>query len=92
MSGRSPFAAVSIEGLYDTEWLYTMIHNKPVYVNSMTRTPKGSLIVLLSRHLVSHAEVPSSALSFLPPHTSTARWHRPFPFCLTTSSTSSTCG
>lgn len=63
-SGRTPFAAVSIDSLYDTEWLYTMIHNKPVYVNSITRTPKGPMIVLLSRHLVNRAEVPIVSVVF----------------------------
>lgn len=64
VAGRTAFAAVSIESLYDTEWLYSMIYDKPVYVNSITRTQKGPLIVLLSRHLVSHAEVPIVSIVF----------------------------
>ncbi len=62
--GRSNFAAVAIDGLYDTEWLYSLIFDKSVYVNSITPTQQGPLIVLLSRYLLSRANTPIVSVAF----------------------------
>lgn len=62
--GRADYAAVAIDSLYDTEWLYSMIFDKEVYVNSITPTQQGPLIVLLSKYLLSHAETPIVSVVF----------------------------
>lgn len=64
IADHTPYAAVSIDSLYDTEWLYSMIFDKPVYVNSITPTGHGPLIVLLSKKLLSHAEAPIVSVVF----------------------------
>lgn len=64
VSDRSAYAAVTIDSLYDTEWLYSMIYNKPIYVNSITSTQQGPLVVLLSKKLLKHAQVPIVSVVF----------------------------
>ena len=64
VSGGSAYAAVSIDSLYDTEWLYSMIYDKPIYVNSITPTGQGPLIVLLSRKLLDRAQEPIVSIAF----------------------------
>lgn len=65
--GKTAFAALAVESLYETEWLYSMIAHRPLYVNSITRTKEGPLIVLLSRRIAPGYEDPIVTIAFIIP-------------------------
>lgn len=49
--GLHNWAAVTLEQFYDSDRLFTMIYNRPLYLNSVTPAPGGKHIFLLSRNL-----------------------------------------
>ncbi len=51
LEGKAPFAAVVVENFYDTEWLYSMIFEKEVYVNAIKPAGDGKMVVLMSKNL-----------------------------------------
>lgn len=55
--------AVTIGSLYDTEWLYSMIYDKKMYVNAIVPT-SDSMIVLMSRKLVKPEKDPIVTVAF----------------------------
>ena len=66
--GKTAFAALTVESLYETEWLYSMIAHRPLYVNAIRRTKEGPLIVLLSRTLATPGYIdPVVSIAFIIP-------------------------
>jgi len=51
LDGTTDYAAVVINDLYDTDWLYNIIFDKPIYINSFTNTSDGRMVALMSRQL-----------------------------------------
>ncbi len=44
--------AVVADSLYNTEWIYSAIYNKHIYINNICKTPDGSICLLMSQRLV----------------------------------------
>lgn len=64
LEGEGEYAALAVDGFYDTEWLYSMIYNKRLYINSLSPTPDGRMVVLMSRHIVNAPENSIISLAF----------------------------
>ena len=48
---QGDYAALVVNSFYDTEWLYSMIYDKPIYINSFIPLPDGHMLALFSKHL-----------------------------------------
>lgn len=64
LEGEGEYAAFSVEGFYDTEWLYSLIYNKRLYINSLRPTEDGHMIVLMSQHIINAPENSIISLAF----------------------------
>lgn len=45
------YAALIVNSFYDTEWLYSMIYQQPIYINSFIPLPDGRMLAVFSKHL-----------------------------------------
>ena len=70
-NGTAPWAALALEDFYDSDWLYSMIYQRLIYVNSVTRAMGGKHIFLLSRQLYDLPENDMITIAFaMPSHVS----------------------
>lgn len=51
LQDEGDFAALIVNSFYDTEWLYSMIYDKPIYINSFIPLPDGHMLALFSKSL-----------------------------------------
>ena len=51
LAGQGDYAALVVNSFYDTEWLYSMIYQQPIYINSFIPLPDGRMLVLFSKRL-----------------------------------------
>ncbi|MEA5039715.1 MAG: chorismate mutase [Clostridiaceae bacterium] len=56
VNGKYERAAVLVGSYYETEWLYSMIYNQPVYINALTPAGDGQMVALMSRKLINAPE------------------------------------
>jgi|GEM_PF-1046534 len=66
-NGTAPWAALALENFYDSDWLYSMIFQRPIYVNSVQRAAGGKHVFLLSRNLYDLPENDMITLAFAMP-------------------------
>lgn len=52
MSGTTDRAAVLVNNFYETEWLYSMICNESIYINTLASAPNGQMIAIMSKNLI----------------------------------------
>ena len=53
LAGQGDYAALVVSSFYDTEWLYALIYQQPVYINAFIPLPDGQMLALLSKKLFS---------------------------------------
>ena len=53
LAGQGDYAALVVSSFYDTEWLYALIYEQPVYINAFIPLPDGQMMALLSKKLFS---------------------------------------
>ncbi len=51
LSDEGDYAALIVNSFYDTEWLYSMIYQQPIYINSFIPLPDGRMLAVFSKHL-----------------------------------------
>ena len=51
LADQGDFAALVVNSFYDTEWLYSMIYDQPLYINSFIPLPDGRMLALFSKKL-----------------------------------------
>ena len=56
LAGKADFAAVLVNSYYETEWLYSMIYDQPVYINALVPAAEGQMVALLSKKLIDAPE------------------------------------
>lgn len=50
---QGDYAALIVNSFYDTEWLYSLIFQQPMYINSFIPLPDGRMLALFSKKLFS---------------------------------------
>lgn len=58
---KGDFAALVVNSFYDTEWLYSLIYQQPIYINSFIPLPDGQMLALFSKYL--YSDVTTSIVS-----------------------------
>lgn len=53
LEDRGDFGALIVNSFYDTDWLYTLIYQQPVYINAFIPLPDGRMLTLFSKKLFS---------------------------------------
>ena len=56
LQGQGDFAALVVNSFYDTEWLYSMIYQQPIYINAFIPLPDGRMLALFSKKLYADPE------------------------------------
>ncbi|MBQ7491826.1 MAG: chorismate mutase [Clostridia bacterium] len=51
LADQGDFAALVVNSFYDTEWLYSMIYDQPLYINSFIPLPDERMLALFSKKL-----------------------------------------
>ena len=59
LSGKADRAAVLVGSYYETEWLYSMIYNQPVYINALVPSSDGQMVALMSKKLI---DIPENSI------------------------------
>lgn len=58
---KGDFAALIVDSFYDTDWLYSLIYQQPIYINSFIPLPDGKMLALFSKYL--YSDVTTSIVS-----------------------------
>lgn len=58
---KGDFAALIVDSYYDTDWLYSLIYQQPIYINSFIPLPDGKMLALFSKYL--YSDVTTSIVS-----------------------------
>lgn len=53
LQDKGDYAALVVSSFYDTEWLYALIYQQPIYINSFIPLPGGQMLALFSKKLFS---------------------------------------
>lgn len=53
LQDKGDYAALVVSSFYDTEWLYALIYQQPIYINSFIPLPDGQMLALFSKKLFS---------------------------------------
>ena len=53
IEGKGDYGALVVNSFYDTDWLYTLIYQKPIYINAFIPLPDGRMLALFSKKLFS---------------------------------------
>lgn len=53
LEDQGDYAALIVNSFYDTEWLYSLIFQLPIYINSFIPLPDGRMLALFSKKLFS---------------------------------------
>lgn len=53
LQDNGTYGALIVNSFYDTDWLYTLIYQKPIYINSFIPLPDGRMLALFSKKLFS---------------------------------------
>lgn len=51
LQDKGDYAALVVSSFYDTEWLYALIYQQPIYINSFIPLPDGQMLALFSKKL-----------------------------------------
>ena len=53
LEDKADYGALIVNSFYDTDWLYTLIYQQPVYINAFIPLPDGRMLALFSKKLFS---------------------------------------
>ena len=53
LEDRADYGALIVNSFYDTDWLYTLIYQQPIYINAFIPMPDGRMLALFSKKLFS---------------------------------------
>ena len=53
LEGKGDYGALIVNSFYETDWLYTLIYQQPIYINSFIPLPDGRMLALFSKKLFS---------------------------------------
>ncbi len=53
LEDKGSYGALIVNSFYDTDWLYTLIYQKPLYINAFIPLPDGRMLALFSKKLFS---------------------------------------
>ena len=51
LDGKGDYGALIVNSFYDTDWVYTLIYQKPLYINAFIPLPDGRMMALFSKKL-----------------------------------------